>query len=234
MPTSGRAGEAPAATTPLDGERTMKTGMMLGLGALAVAAVAVAAMPVQDAKAKTRGDEKPAAQAGDPMTEAMLKAAQLGPQHAEFAKTVGTWKARVKNWNDPTQPPTESEGTTRYELALGGRYLVEHFSGEMPGMGPFDGMGIFAFNNITGEYQHVWMDSFSTGIFMSSGKPDADGTCEMTGEMDNPLGGDKLPCRMIMKEVSENERHFEMHGSMGGPEMMKMMEIDYTRAATTR
>ena len=204
----------------------MKIGLMLSVAALGVAAVAIAAMPLQDAKAKAKPDDK--AMGGDPMMDAMMKAGQPGAQHAELKKMVGTWNAKVKNWNVPGQPPTESTGTTTYEMALDGRYLIERFKGEMPGMGPFEGLGILAYNNITGEFDHVWMDSMSTGIFMSHGKPAADGTVTFKGEMDNPLGGAKLPCRMVVKQVSEKERLFEMYCTMGGPET-KSMEITYTR-----
>ena len=207
----------------------MKIGLILSAGALAVAAVAVAAMPLQDAKAKGRDDHAGHGHgAQDPMMEAMIKAGTPGPQHDEMKKMAGTWKAHVKSYNDPNQPPAESDGTSTYEMTLDGRYLLERFSGEMPGMGPFNGMGILAFNNVTSEYEHIWMDSMSTGIFMSKGKPNADGSCTFKGEMDNPMGGGKWPCRMEFKPAGENQRHFEMWCSMGGPEV-KMMEITYTR-----
>ncbi|HZM01319.1 MAG TPA: DUF1579 domain-containing protein [Planctomycetota bacterium] len=203
----------------------MKIGLILSAAALGVAAVAVAAMPLQDAKAKARDDK--AAHAGDPMMEAMIKAGTPGAQHADLAKMVGTWKAKVKSYHEPGKDPVESDGTSTYEMALDGRYLIEKFSGEMPGMGPFKGMGILAYNNITGEFEHVWLDSMSTGIFMSKGKPNADGSCTFKGEMDNPMGG-KWPCRMECKQVSDNERTFEMYCAMNGPET-KSMEITYTR-----
>lgn len=209
----------------------MKIGLILSAGALAVAAVAVAAMPLQDAKAKTKPDDKAAMGGMDQkaMEEAWMKAAQLGPQHAEFKKWVGNWDAKVKSWHDPTKPPEESTGTTRYELALGDRFIIEHHNGTMPGMGPFEGMGILGYNNITNEYEHVWLDSMGTGMMMSHGTKAADGTITFKAEMDSPMGG-KMPCRMVAKHVDDDHSHFEMYCSMGGPEM-KMMEIDYTRAA---
>lgn len=210
----------------------MKTGMMLGLGALAVAAVAVAAMPLQDAKAKTRGDEK-GAHAADPMHEAYMKAAQPGAEHAEMKSNVGTWQAQVKSFHEPGQPPAESTGTSRYEMVMGDRFLVEHFAGEMPGMGPMEGMGILAFNNITQEYEHVWFDSFGTGLLITRGKPAEDGTLTMRGQMDNPLGESKFPCRLVITPTGENEKRFEMYCSMNGPET-KMMEITYTRQGAGR
>jgi hypothetical protein len=55
----------------------------------------------------------------------------------------------------------------------------------------------------------------------------------MRGQMDDPMGGPAMPCRMIMKKVSDDERRFEMYGTQDGQET-QMMEIVYTRAAKTR
>jgi hypothetical protein len=207
----------------------MKTTTMVALGALFVSGVMVAATPLQDAAA--HGQDKPA-QGMDPMVEACIKAGTPGPQHAEFKEVLGTWSAKVKHYM-PGQPVSETTGTSRYEMMLGDRYLVERHKGEVPGVGPFEGMGIMAYNNVTGEYQHIWMDSMSTGIFMSSGKPGEDGSCTMRGQMDDPMTGKKLPCRMTMETLGEDQRHFEMYCEMDGTES-KMMEITYTRGTGTR
>lgn len=201
----------------------------LGLCGLALA-LAACAVPVQGSKDAPR-DEHAAGPDMARLMEAMMAAGTPGAVHAELARSVGTWKAHVKHWMDPTQPPSESTGTSRYEMSLDGRYLVEHHAGEMPGMGPFTGMGILAFNNATRQYDHVWMDSMSTGLFISHGSPAEDGSIVFHGEMDNPLDGSKWPCRMVSRMVDPDHRVFEMYCSMGGPET-KSMEIHYTRGAT--
>lgn len=199
----------------------MKTTMGLGLGALALAAVAFAASPLQDA-----GDDMAA------MMEAWAKAATPGEAHAGFARSAGTWNALVKTPNpmDPSAEPTTSEGTSHVEVVLGGRYLVERFEGEMPGMGPFQGMGVLAFNNVTGEFEHVWMDSMGTGMLFSRGKENDDGSFTLKGEYVDAVSGQKVHCRMITRELGPDERSFEMYSDAFGPEQ-KMMEITYTRAA---
>lgn len=209
----------------------MKIGLILSASALAVAAVAVAAMPLQDAKAKTRPDDKAALGAMDPaaMEAAMKKASTLGPQHADLKQMVGTWKTHVKEWEDPAQPAQESDGTSVMEMSLGDRQLIEHFSGTMMGM-PYEGTGILGFNNMTGEYEHVWMDNFNTGKMWSHGTKAADGTVTMTADTQCPMG--PMQCRMVTTHVSDNAQHFEMYGTVAGAPEFKMMEIDYTRSAS--
>src|SRR5262245_41553539 len=127
----------------------MKTGVVLGLGALVVAALAVAATPVQDAYAKSRGGDKPAAGMPDmaKMMEACMKAGTPGKEHEELAKCVGTWKVTGKHWVTSDAPPMESSGTSTFEMILGGRFLQEHHKGTMGDMGPFEGIGTLGFNN---------------------------------------------------------------------------------------
>jgi hypothetical protein len=201
----------------------MKIGIILGLGAAAVAAVVLSAMP-QDAKAKTRdtgGD--------DAMMEAMMKAGTPGRAHKEFAQSAGEWKTVAKTWShtDPDAAPETSEGNSNIEMIMGGRYMIEKYSGEMPGMGPFEGMGIMAFNNVTSEFEHIWLDSMSTGVMYSSGT-ETDGVITLTGEFADPMSGEMVQCRSVSTKVSDNERFFEMFCTMEGTEI-KMMEITYTR-----
>jgi len=206
----------------------MKIGLLLSAGALAVAAVAVAAMPPQDAKAKTR-DDKAAGMHGMDQAAMEAKMKELGtpgPQHAELKKMAGTWTVAMKCWMDPSQPPQASTGTSTIEMA-NDRFLIEHFSGEMPGMGHYEGTGTLGFNNATKEYEHVWRDNFNTGMMWSHGTKAADGTCTMTGNSNCAMG--PMTCRTVSKMTGDNAFHFEMYGTMTGAPEMKMMEMDYTR-----
>jgi hypothetical protein len=133
----------------------------------------------------------------------------------------------VKDYMSGTpDKPVESDGTNTYEMALGDRFLIEHSKGSMGGMA-FEGMGILGYNNFTGQYDSVWLDNMGTQIMVSHGTKGADGAITFKGEMDGP--GGKIPSRFIEKHVDDNHSHFEMYGSMGGPEM-KLMEMDSTRS----
>lgn len=206
----------------------MKIGVILSAAALVVAAVAVAAMPVQDAKAKAKPDDKAM---GDmaAMQEMWAKAGALGPQHEAFAKKAGTWNQTVKMYM-PGLPPMENKSTATRETVLGGRFLVEKVKGDMGPLGPFEGQGFLGYNNMTKQYDHVWADSMSTGMMVSHGTAAADGTVTMTGEYDDPSGA-KVKTRTVSKMVSDNEEHFEMYEIHGSAPEAKTMEITYTRAA---
>jgi hypothetical protein len=210
----------------------MKTGLALGLGALVVAGVAIAAVPPQDAKAKTRGDT---AAHGDvdhaAMMAKMMELGTPGPVHAELKQMVGTWSVHMKHWMDPGQPPQESNGTSHVEMA-NDRHLLEHFTGDMPGMGPYEGWGIMGFNNATQEFEHVWRDNMNTGMMWSTGTKADDGTTTMKGISHCAMG--KMDCRVVTRMTGPDSMHFEMYGTLAGMPEMKMMEMDYTRGGAAR
>lgn len=208
----------------------MKIGLLLSAGALSVAAVAVAAMPPQDARAKSRDDSAAAAPGMDSaaMHAKMIEMNKPGPEHAEMKKMVGTWQIAVKSWEDPAQSPDNSKGTSTIEM-VNDRQLLEHFSGEFAGMGKYEGWGVLAFNNATKEYEHVWRDNMNTGLMWSTGKKAADGTLTMTGKSTCPMG--PMTCRTVSKMTGDNAYHFEMYCTPEGMPEMKMMEMDYTKGA---
>ncbi len=174
---------------------------------------------------------KPAAPAMDPkaMQDAMMKAAALGPQHEVLKKMVGEWNCTVKNWMDPSQPPTEAKSTSVVTALMDGRYIQEQTTGEMMGM-PFSGMGISGYDNIMKKYVSTWMDNFGTGIMMSQGTPDASGNViTWTGSASDPATGKMVKYRMVSRVTDENKRSFEMYSAGPTGKEAKMMEITYER-----
>ena len=204
----------------------MKFAVILSAGALAVAAVAVAAMPLQDAKAKTKPDDKAMAGAMDPaaMHAKMMELGKPGPEHADLKKMVGTWTIKGKNWEGPQ--PTECTGSSTIEM-VNDRFIIEKFSGEFANMGHYEGTGVLGFNNATKKYELVWRDNMNTGMTWFTGTKAADGTTTMTGNSTCPMG--PMTCRSVSKMMGDNAMHFEMYGTMAGAPEMKMMELDYTR-----
>ena len=100
-----------------------------------IAALAIGA----DEKSKSA---KPAAGQMDEkaMMEAMAKYSTPGPEHKALEQFVGTWDANVKMWMAPGAPPQESTGTAENKMALGGRFLEQHYEGTFMNQ-PFTGMG---------------------------------------------------------------------------------------------
>ena len=223
----------------------MKIGLMLTAAALAAAVTTTAcsstdSKPKAKVQAKTPAPAPAAAKTATPeppmdpqaMMEAWTKAGALGEPHQAFAKQAGTWDLTVRMFMDPNIPPMESKSTATRELMLGGRFMVEHVKGDMGPMGPFEGHGILGYNNLTRQYDHIWMDSMSTGMMVSHGQAGADGAITMTGEYDDAMTGGKTKARTVSKMVSDNEQKFEMYESRGGAPETKVMEIIYKRTGS--
>lgn len=150
-----------------------------------------------------------------------------GPMHEMLAHRVGEWKAEVKMWMDPSQPPTVSEATTVCESMLGGRYFQSIHTGEMMGM-PFEGFEINGYDNVSKKFFNIWLDNVGTGVLMTEGTYDeANKTLTLTGQMTDPMGS-KMNIREVVKVIDNDNSLFEMYVDMGGEEM-KNMEIKYTR-----
>jgi len=144
-----------------------------------------------------------------------------------LATRVGTSKAEVKMWMDPSQPPSTSEATTVTEAMLGGRYFKSTHTGTMMDM-PFEGYEISGYDNVKKEFFNVWMDNMGTGIMVSTGTYDeATQTLTFTGQMTEPMGTE-MSVREVVKATDNDHSTFEMYVDMGGKEM-KNMEINYTR-----
>jgi hypothetical protein len=188
-----------------------------------------AALPVQDAPAREDG------QAGVPvsaeeaaMYELFMKAAAPGEHHAQLATWEGTWDLVVKHWMDPNMPPGESDATSVFKTVMGGRYVIEDVEGTTP-MGPFQGMGMTGFDNVTQQYVNTWIDNMSTGVMVARGGPAVDGVVSMTGNMSSPMVGGLQAFRSELKLISVDERLFTMWEDRDGTEV-KTMEITYKRA----
>ncbi|PYQ35343.1 MAG: hypothetical protein DMF55_07560 [Acidobacteria bacterium] len=200
-------------------------GILAGLALLVVvAALAIGA----DEKAKSA---KPAAgkqMDEKAMMEMMAKYSTPGPEHKALEQFVGTWDADVKMWMAPGAPPQESTGTAENKMALGGRFLEQHYEGTFMNQ-PFTGMGYTGYDLYKKQYIGTWMDSMGTSIMNSTGTADASGTMTFTGKMDDPVAKKTQPFKETMKVVDNDHHVFEMWSPGPDGKMFKMMEISYTR-----
>ncbi len=162
------------------------------------------------------------------MMETWMKLAQPAEPHAQLASMAGSWSTKSKEWMEPGKPPVESTGTSDMKMLLGGRFLQQHFDGNMMGR-PYQGIGTTAYDNVRQRYVSTWIDTMSTGIFMMEGTAGADGkTITLHGDHQMP-GGGKMKHRAVWTIVDGNNQTFEMYGAHGHGKEMKMMEIAYTR-----
>lgn len=164
------------------------------------------------------------------MMEAWQKAGTPGEQHKQLAGMAGNWTTKQTMWMEPGAPPMVQSGTATGTLVLGGRHVRQDYKGEWMGQ-PFEGVGYTGYDNVTGKYYSSWMDSGSTGLFVSYGDYDpATRTYTFTGEMTDPAaGGAKIPVRQLVRIVDNDHHVFDMYETRGGKEM-HAMQIEYARA----
>jgi len=175
----------------------------------------------------------PQAQVEQPMSpeqkaqmEAWMKAMTPGKPHQDMAAKVGTWEGTVSMWEKPGAAPQVSQASSERTMGLGGRVLLEHWTGSMMGM-PFEGMGMTGYDNSNGQWWSTWSDNFSTGVMTSVGKCDADPKrgCNFTGSYVDPLTGKGKKNRSTMSSPSADDERMEMFETGADGKEWKNMEI---------
>lgn len=217
-------------------------------GAGVLAASIVIAQPGKDAK-KPAHQEKPAMPAHAPaagqpelppgMTpedmQACMEAGIPGEMHAWLAEGVGVWEGTSKMWMGPDTEPVVSECTSTVTTMLDGRFIQCEIAGDMPGMGPFNGFGVYGFDNVSQQFQSTWMDNCGTGMMTGTGELSSDKkTLTWTFTYNCPMTKKPTIMREVERRTSKDSMTLEMYGTPphGGKEY-KMMEITFTRKAET-
>jgi len=190
---------------------------------LAIALALGAALPVlaQDAPPEMSPEEAA-------MMQAYQQAGTPGAQHAELAKTAGTYDLAIKSWMAADAEPTSETGTATRSMILDGRVMTEKVEASMHGQ-PFTGHGMTGYDNVTGKYWSTWNDSMSTGLMASEGTCDDQGACTFTGSWNDPVSKQEVSARMTTKWSSPTVEVFEMYGPGPDGKEYKMMEMTYTK-----
>ncbi len=196
---------------------------MKRLFSLAVLALLVSSIAWADDAPKMTADQQA-------MMEKMAKAATPGAPHQMMQKWAGDWECKVKFQMDPKQPWQESSSTATVTSLMDGRYVQEVSTGNMMGM-PFNGMGIYGYDNVIGKYVSTWIDNMGTGIMKSEGTADASGkVITWSASMSDPITGKVTKERMVTTVVDDDHHTFEMYGVPPGQKKeMKTMVIEYSR-----
>ena len=101
----------------------------------------------------------------------------------------------------------------------------------MPGMGPYSGLGIYGYDNVSEQFVSTWIDNHGTGMMNGTGQLSDDGktlTWEFTGNC--PITHKPITMREVDTVTGPNTRTLEMFGTPPkGTEEFKMMSIEMTR-----
>lgn len=162
--------------------------------------------------------------------QACMQAGAPGEMHQRLAEGVGVWTGKAKMWMAPDMEPVTYECTSTVTPLYEGRYFKAVVEGMTP-MGPFEGTGIYGFNNVTEEFEATWIDSHSTGIMTGKGEYDSSGDAlTWTYTHACPINKKMTTMTEIQRHTGPNTMTMEMHGQdpKTGKEF-KMMEIAFER-----
>lgn len=201
---------------------------------LSLTAPFVLAEPAKDAKSGAASNQPemklPPGWTPDDM-KACMDAAAPGKMHQYLASAVGTWHGKNKMWMAPDTDPMNSEGVSTFTPMMDGRFVKCEMSGEMPGMGPFNGFAIYGFDNVSQKFQCTWVDNMGTGMMTGTGELSSDGkTLTWSFNYNCPVTKKPITMREIETMTGPNSKTVEMFGiePKSGKEF-KMMEMAMTR-----
>ncbi|MGE3163294.1 MAG: DUF1579 domain-containing protein [Planctomycetota bacterium] len=204
-----------------------------GIGALLVTAALVTSQVIsQDGKPeKSTGKDAPAMSPQEAeMMAKWAKAATPGEPHAKLAKLAGNWKFTIKYRMDENAPWTESTGTSEMKTVLDGRYVMDTTTGQTD-MGPFQGLGMTGFDNVSQKYVSFWADNMGTSPMMLEGTADAAGkVITYMGTCNCPMEGPGKRMKMVVTMTDKDHFTHESYSYDAAGKEWKGMEIQYTRA----
>ena len=197
--------------------------------------IAVASITI----AQPSKDSKPAGQLEMKLppgwTEADMQACMIagtpGKMHQHLARDVGVWHGKNTMWMFPGAEPMTSDCTSTVSSILDGRYIRCEMAGEMPGMGPYTGSGVYGFDNVSQKLVSTWIDNHSTGIMRGEGDLSSDGkTMTWKYNYNCPMTKKPAVMREVEKVTGPNTKTLEMYGNdpKSGKEF-RMMRIELTK-----
>ncbi|MBY0263497.1 MAG: DUF1579 domain-containing protein [Phycisphaerales bacterium] len=163
--------------------------------------------------------------------KACMDAGTPGEMHAWLAKSVGTWKGKETMWMGPGADPISTECTSTITSLMDGRYFKCDMVGNIPDMGPFHGMAINGFDNVSKKFVASWVDSMSTGIMNGTGELSSDKkTLTWNYTFNCPIAKKPMGMREVDTVTGPDSMTMEMFTTdpKSGKEY-KMLHIDFTR-----
>lgn len=195
-----------------------------------IGSIAVAADVSKDAPAGQPEMKLPPGWTQEDM-QACILAGTPGEMQERLANDVGEWHGKTTMWMVPGAEPVESESEVTITPILDGRYTKVDWEGDMPGMGPYQGYGIYGFDNVSRQFVATWIDNHSTGIMTGTGKLSSDGkTLTWRYTHNCPITKKPTTMRDVETITGPNTKTLEMFGidPKSGKEF-KMMSVQLTK-----
>lgn len=212
-------------------QRTQTLSIVCVAAGLVVGSLAIAEPKSQDKAAPSASEmQLPPGWTPEDMQK-VIKASTPSKMHQFLLEGVGEWKGKTTMWMLPDSEPVTSDCRMKISPFMDGRYIKVEIDGDMGGMGPYKGFGIYGYDNVTEQFVSVWVDNHSTGIMNGTGKRSADGkTITWTHNYHCPLTDKPSALREVSTSTGEKTRVMEMFGvdPKTGKEF-KMMRIEFTR-----
>jgi len=160
----------------------------------------------------------------------MMESAQPGEPHKKLTSFAGEWTTKIKiRMGGPDSPWEHHTGHSKIQSALGGRYAIEKFTAELGMMGKMEGLLILGYNNLTGEYESIWMDNMSTWAQHATGVVNEEGATELKGKMRDVITPEGRPYRHVTHPIDEDHYITKMYDTIPPVGDIQVMEIEYTR-----
>ena len=214
----------------------MKTNLIVAASIAASCALAVVASLAIAETANNQAGSQQEFQLPPGWTEEDMQACMLagtpGEEHKKLAEAAGTWHGKVTMWMAPdTEPMPTSECTAKITPIMDGRFTKCEWTGEMPGMGPYNGFGLYGFDNVTKKYTSIWIDNHGTGMMQGEGERSAGGkVLTLTYTHSCPITKKPAQIRSVETVTGPNTKTLEMFATdpKSGNEY-KMMRAELTK-----
>ena len=142
------------------------------------------------------------------MMEQWMEAATPNENHEALEFMIGEFESTMRFRMSPDEDWKESPSSAMNVWMLDGRFVHMHATAEPSEMMPmpFEGAGMFGYNNMDDEYQAIWMDNYGTMMVMATGHME-DGVLILTGSYNHPWFGEDWP---IHWEYEESDNGYVM------------------------
>jgi hypothetical protein len=163
--------------------------------------------------------------------QACMEAGTPGEMHKFLASGVGHWRGQDTMWMGPDSEPMKSQSDAKVTSIMDGRFTKIETTSTMPGMGKFQGFGIYGYDNVSQKFVSTWIDNMGTGMMQGTGELSPDHkTLTWTFTFNCPINKKPTTMRQVETVISPTSRTLEAWTTdpKSGKEY-KMLHIDMTR-----